>query len=104
MRNRYKKTKHYPDVASAIARNYNKLRAICHKQHGCYESRSYEDIFQDTILFVIQDKESLKCNTDESLVEHFVHRYKMIEYQTIHDSYNIKTIPYAEHLQAKEEE
>ena len=101
MRNRYKNSNYYPVIAGNIARNYDKLRALCFRQvTGYFDSRSHEDIFQDTVLYVIQDEESLKCTTDEDLIRHFLHRYRMIEFQTIRDArlytsqrrYNRKTI------------
>lgn len=104
MRNRYKKNKFYPVIAGSIARNYNKLRDLCFRQViGYFDSRSDEDIFQDTVLYVIQDEESLKCTTDEDLIRHFLHRYRMIEFQTIRDAQQLKKIPYADYIQAKEE-
>lgn len=105
MRNRYKKNKFYPVVAEGIGRNYYKLRALCFREQTtcCFDSRGYEDIFQDTVLYVIQDSESLRCTTDETLIAHFLHRYRMIEYQTIHDAQQLKRTPYADYIQAKEE-
>lgn len=105
MRNRYKKSKHYPAIAGSIARNYKKLRALCFKDMpGYFSSRSHEDIFQDTVLYVIQDEESLKCATDEALIMHFLRRYRMIEFQTIRDSQQSKTITYADYIQTQERE
>lgn len=104
MRNRYKKSKYYPVIAGSIARNYDKLRVLCFREiAGCFDSRSHEDIFQDTVLYVIQDAESLQCITDEALITHFLRRYRMIEFQTIRDSQQLKKVPYADYIQAKEE-
>lgn len=105
MRNRYKKSKFYPAIAESIGRNYYKLRALCFRQAACcYDSRDYDDIFQDTVLYIIQDPEALKCTTDEMLVEHFLYRYRMIEFQTIHDAQQINKIPYADYLQTQNKE
>lgn len=104
MRNRYKKSRFYPEIAESIGRLYYKLRALCFRLPGrCFESRSYDDIFQDTVLFVIQDFEALKCIDDEALIEHFIRRYRMIEFQTIRDCQQQKQIPYADYLQTKED-
>lgn len=104
MRNRYKKNKFYPVIAESIGRNYYKLQALCFRPvSGCFDSRSYEDIFQDTVLYVIQDPEALTCGTDERLIEHFIRRYRMIEFQTIHDAQQLKKIPYADNIQTSEE-
>lgn len=103
MRNRYKRTKYYTSVSEAVGRNYEKLRILCYKgSHGFYSSRSYEDIFQDTVLYVIQDVAALS-KTDSELIEHFMYRYRMIEYQTIKDSQQIKTIPYADYIQTQKD-
>lgn len=104
MRNRYKKSKFYPVVAESIGRNYYKLRALCFRQSaGMFASQSYDDIFQDTVLYVIHDDEALRCLTDESLIKHFLYRFRMIEFQTIRNAQQFKYIPYADYIQAKEE-
>lgn len=104
MRNRYKQSRFYPAIAGSIGRNYDKLRALCFRQvAGYFDSRGYEDIFQDTVLYVIQDAEALQCVTDEALIAHFLRRYRMIEFQTIRDAQQLKQTPYADYIQAKEE-
>lgn len=104
MRNRYKKSKFYPVVAESVGRNYYKLRALCFRQSaGMFASQSYDDIFQDAVLYVIQDTESLKCPNDEALINHFIRRYRMIEFQTIRDAQQLKNTPYADYLQTQEE-
>lgn len=86
-----------------IARNYDKLRALCNRSdHGCYCSKSYEDIFQDTILYVAHDLSSFNMTRDEEVIELFLYRYKMIEFQTINDDKMMKEVSYADHLQTKE--
>lgn len=104
MRNRYKKTKDYPKVAEVIGRNYIRLQSLCHyRTFGLYGSRSYEDIFQDTVIYVIQDEVASSLPSDEAIIDHFCHRYRMIEYQTIQDAKQLKEIPYADYLQTKKE-
>lgn len=104
MRARYKKIKYYPVVAEIIARNYYKLRALCFRQLPvCFDSRNYEDIFHDTVLYVIQDVKSTTYNTDEEIIAHFLYRYRMIEYQTIKDAQQNKNTPYADYIQAKKD-
>ena len=86
-----------------IAKNYDMLRALCNSSdHGCYCSKSYEDIFQDTILYVAHDLSSFNLTRDEEVIELFLYRYKMIEFQTINDNKMMKEVAYADHLQAKE--
>lgn len=85
-----------------ISKNYSRLKELCgYNSRGCYCSKSYEDIFQDTILFVIHDEESYNKN-EEELIKHFQYRYKMIEFQTINDNKMLKEILYADYIQAKE--
>ena len=86
-----------------IARNYDMLRALCNSSdRGCYCSKSYEDIFQDTILYVAHDLSSFNMTRDEEVIELFLYRYKMIEFQTINDDKMMKEVAYADHLQTKE--
>lgn len=104
MRDRYKKNKYYPEIAEIIGRNFKKLHALCFRENiGYFDSRNYEDIFQDTVIYVIQDTMSLTCKTDSDLIQHFLYRYRMIEYQAIQDAKQIKTIPYADYLQTPKE-
>lgn len=86
-----------------IGKNYNKLRAMCNiSDRGCYCSKSYEDIFQETILYVVHDKESFAKQTEKELIEYFLYKFKMIEFQTINDDKMLKEVKYAEYLQTKE--
>lgn len=85
-----------------ISRNYSKLKELCnYNNRGCYCSKSYEDIFQDTILYVIHDAASYGLD-EEHLLKHFVYRYKMIEFQTISDNKMMREVKYADYIQAKE--
>lgn len=102
-RNRYKKNKYYSEVAKIIGRNYSRLQSLCHiGNYGLFGSRSYEDIFQDTVIYVIHDKEANKIATDEALITHFRRRFEMIKYQTIQDAKQLKEKPYADYIQAKQ--
>ena len=86
-----------------IAKNYNRLYAMCNiSDRGCYCSKSYEDIFQETILYVVHDKESFTKQTEKELIDYFLYKFKMIEFQTINDNKMLKEVKYAEYLQAKE--
>lgn len=86
-------------VAESIGRNYNRLHALCcHGKHGYFDARSPEDIFQDTVVFVIQDaKAQNKSNND--FIEHFMFRFRMIEFQAQQDAKQLKSIPYANYKQ-----
>ena len=92
-------------IAEVIGRNYFRLQALCqYSSLGLFESRSYEDIFQDTVLFVIQDPKASKLTSDEAIIKHFCHRFNMIRFQTIQDAKQLKEIPYADYIQASKEE
>lgn len=85
-----------------IGRNYHRLKAMCNSNgRGCYCSKSYEDIFQDTILYVAHDLSSFNLTRDEEVVELFLYRFKMIEFQTINDNKELKEVTYADHIQAE---
>ena len=95
-------------VMSVIAHNYEKLKQLCgYRASGLYCSKSREDIFQDTVLFVSQDEKAVSL-PDKELIQYFCYRFRMIEYQSINDNKLLKEIPYADYLQtpktaAKEE-
>ena len=98
-----KKGKVNKKALDAISKNYSKLKELCnYNKRGCYCSKSYEDIFQDTILYVIHDDDSLNLN-EEEIISHFVYRYNMIEFQTISDNKMMKEVKYADYIQTKEE-
>lgn len=89
---------------SVIARHYDKLRALCRSdKYGCFCSKSYEDIFQDTVIYVAHDLSSFNLTSDDEVIEHFVYRYRMIEFQTINDDKMLKEVMYADHIQTKKE-
>ncbi len=88
-----------------IARNYNRLKQLCsYRTSGLYYSKSYEDIFQDTILLVSQDEKASTLSSDKELTDYFCYRFRMIEYQAVNDNKQLKEIPYADYLQAHKEE
>lgn len=90
-------------IMAMIERNYSKLKELCgYRSYGCFCSKSYEDIFQDTVLYVSQDKRASAINTDKELVEYFHYRFKMIDFQTINDNKLLKEIPYADYRKSKE--
>lgn len=98
-----KKGKVNKKALDAISKNYSKLKELCnYNKRGCYCSKSYEDIFQDTILFVVHDSGAVDLVTDEEIINHFLYRYKMVEFQTINDNKMLKEVKYADYIQAKE--
>ena len=89
------------EVMNIIARNYSKLKELCSiRAKGLYCSKSYEDIFQDTVIFVSQDKAAAKMNTDSEVIKHFLYRFKMIEFQAINDDKILKETSYADYKKA----
>lgn len=104
MRNRYKRNSYYPKVPEAIGKNYLKLRSLCCVEFDTFHgSLSREDIFQDTVLYVIQDVEASLLESEEDIIKHFCYRYKMIAFQIIQDSKQLREIPYADYLQTQKE-
>lgn len=83
-----------------IAHNYDTLKVLCgYRASGLYCSKSYEDIFQDTVLLVSQDDKASSLSSDEELIDYFCYRFRMIMFQAIHDNKQLKEIPYADYLQ-----
>lgn len=98
---RIKKGKVNDKVMAMIASNYKQLKQLCaDHSHGLYCSKSKEDIFQDTVLFVSQDDRISSLSTDKELIDYFCYRFRMIEFQAINDNKLLKEIPYADYLQA----
>lgn len=100
-RQRYKETPYSDRVALIIAKNYESLRYEFVKgECGNYSSMSYEDIFHETILYVIQDKKAFALS-ETDILNHFRFRYNMVKFQIIQDSKLVTK--YANDLQAPEE-
>lgn len=105
MRNRYKRNKYYPEIAEVIGRNYSRLQSLCYiGNYGLFGSRSYEDIFQDAVIYVIQDKEASKLTSEDAIIKHFCRRFNMIKFQIIQDAKQLKEMPYADYLQTLKKE
>lgn len=95
-----KKGKASDKVMRMIAHNYNWLKQLCgYRSSGLYCSKSYEDLFQDTILFISQDEKASTISSEQDLISYFCYRFRMIEYQAINDNKLLKEIPYADYLQ-----
>lgn len=89
-------------VMNVIGRNYNKLREMCGNDVGkLYCSESFEDIFHDTIQFVIQDKSAASLATEGEIIYHFVYRYRMIRFQRIMDDKMLREVEYADYKENK---
>lgn len=89
-------------VMVMIAHNYDHLKQLCgYRASGLYCSKSYEDVFQDTVLLVSQDEKASTLSSEKELIDYFCYRFRMILFQAINDNKLLKEIPYADYLQAK---
>ncbi|MDH6343333.1 hypothetical protein M2480_001322 [Parabacteroides sp. PFB2-12] len=87
-RNTYKPKTYYPGVAKAIAREYIALhRKYCYgcARIGSYCGRSMEDVFADTVFYVMHDEVAKSLPTDQ-LLQHFDYRYNMLLYRARMDA------------------
>lgn len=103
---RIRKKKNDPDnrISEMIATNYNRLRDACNvSSSGNYAGITKEDIFSETIWYVIHDPKSLLCTSADDFIKHFQYRFRMIEFQITKDANLLKEIPYADHIQTKKE-
>lgn len=92
-------------IMERIAYLYGKLKVACgYKKTGNYCSKSYEDIFQDTVLYVSQDKEARDIQDEKGFIKHFRYRFNMIEYQAIQDNKTERKEEYADYKKEKEME
>lgn len=93
----------YSGVMVVIARNYERLKLLCDNHtHSLFCSKSYEDLFQDTILLVSHDEKASTLSSEEEIIKYFCHRFRMVEFQAINDNKLLKEIPYVDYLQTKE--
>lgn len=91
------------EVAMMISESYEKLYNLCECQsERSYDGRSSDDVFQDTILYVIHDENAPK--EKETFIRYFQYKYNMILFRTIRDSLKRKGERYAYNTQAKEKE
>lgn len=92
-------------VMEAVARNYDRLKGMCGAGiHGIYGGEVFEDMFQDAVLYVIQDSAAVSLKSDDQIVEHFLYRFNMIKFQRINDDKARREVEYADYKQGKEKE
>ena len=85
-----------PRVLDVIALHYSVLRDRCNcRKWGLYCSKSYEDIFQDTVVFVSCDNKAHHLPEIE-LIDYFCYRYVMLLYQAVNDNKELKETNYAD--------
>jgi hypothetical protein len=101
---RKKKTrKDYPEIAVMIARHYDRLYEVCDvSKCRNYGSLTIEDIFSETIMYVIHDPDALKHVDVEAFIKHFQYRFKLIEFRAVQEAKQLNEISYANYLQTKE--
>jgi hypothetical protein len=89
-------------VATMIGELYNQLYESCKcKSVVLYEGQSREDVFQETILFAIHDK---NAPHDRNLfIRYFQYKFNMILFQTIKDYHQQVILHYADNIQTKKE-
>lgn len=91
-------------IMDMMVRNYTKAKELCsHGAYGMYGGEGFEDIFHDTVLYVVQDDAALPLTTDEEFIRHFLYRYNMIKYQRIMDDKQRRETDYADYKQIKGE-
>lgn len=92
-------------VSELIARYYLELRdKLCKGKRGNFLSMSYEDIFHNAVLSVMQDSKTEQLTTDSEILASIEHKYRITEMQIIRDSLQINNIPYADNQQTSQAE
>lgn len=89
-------------VMEIISRQYGYLYERCRNTVSCGRE-DFEDIFQDCIVFMATDERAAGLFRVEDIIDLFVYRFRMIEFSHTKRKQERKEIPYADHLQAKEE-
>lgn len=93
-----------PDVRvmNVLANNYIQLMQRCGmSKRGCFCSKSYEDIFEDTIMIVASDVKAKAMESDKDILDWFCYRYRMVEYQAVNDNRQLREVNYADDKIAK---
>lgn len=77
------------NINQSVERQLGRVYRLIRQQHkldkcNCIGGRSDEDIFDDTFLFILGDKDAVNL-TDEEFISHFKRRYKMIKFQIYKD-------------------
>lgn len=94
------------EVMQMIASLYNELSDKCtYDRPKCYDGLSYQDMFQETILFISCDTKAVCLTKDkEKFIEYFIRRFKIVQFKVIHDSRRLKKEQYADYKQASPQE
>jgi hypothetical protein len=84
-------------------RMYDTLKVSCMEHIFPCHLYLFDDIFHDTIIYVVQERKVSDMKTDGELMNHFIYRFKMIAFHTIRDIQQLKETNYADNKQTKEE-
>jgi hypothetical protein len=103
MRKRKTKGKANKNAMVQVGRLYGKLRWLCKSHVPAPYAPLFDDMFHDTILYVIHDKSASKKEADSSMEKHFINRFRLIAFQTIKDIQELKEKSYADYKQAQKE-
>lgn len=99
MKIRQLSSRRIPDVRvlTVLANNYIQLMVRCGvSKRGCFCSKNYEDIFEDTIMIVASDDKAKAMSDDKDILDWFCFRYKMVEYQAVRDNRQLREVSYAD--------
>lgn len=93
-------------VMRMIAKLYNELSERCIKDRPKhYDGLSYQDIFQETVLFVSCDKCAIELINDKNkFIEYFMYRFRVTQFKTIHEYRRLNKTEYADYKQASAQE
>lgn len=80
-------------VAATLAANYGELQRRCRRSF-CRGAYQFEDIMQDTMLFVMCDVRAASIGETAALLDYFEYKFRMMVFQTI--KRNRKMMTYAD--------
>lgn len=84
----------HDSIMQMIATHYQELRFICQCAWTAKtRAKTFDDIFQDTVLYVVQDAEALGKEGDE-MSKHFLFRFRMLQYQAAMEQFDESNYAY----------
>lgn len=91
-------------VMAVIAVHYSELHESCRVLWTARQSlEDYDDVFQDCVLYVAQDREAFAMD-EERILERFRFRFRMLDYQNFKDWQEMRQVSYADNIQTRKEE
>lgn len=71
------------NVAQIIAANYYLLKDKTNEGliHNDISAKTIDDIFSDTVLFVLQDEKAASLKTRAEIIDYFIYRFKMFNFR-----------------------